>query len=141
MRASRSHGGLREHFLVRIIFQDWKESQSRKIKNTFLGCCFATTMIVLIFCLYYVATSQITLGSGACSPGRVTACKILEQDRHTLQENHKLACTHRLTPFSSFFLILKGGCTDAFQGSYNIHLGGLCSHPDKPHEDILNEKT
>ena len=86
MRASRSHGGLWEHFLVRIIFQDWKESQSRKIKNTFLGCCFATTMIVLIFCLYYVATSQITLGSGACSPGRVTACKILEQDRHTLQQ-------------------------------------------------------
>ena len=49
MRASRSHGGLREHFLVRIIFQDWKESKSRKIKNTFLGCCFAATMIVLIF--------------------------------------------------------------------------------------------
>ena len=33
MRASRSHGGLREHFLVRIIFQDWKESQSRKMKK------------------------------------------------------------------------------------------------------------
>ena len=33
MRTSRSHGGLREHFLVRIIFQDWKESQSRKIKK------------------------------------------------------------------------------------------------------------
>ena len=97
-------------------------------------------MIVLTFCLYCVATSQVTLGSGACSPGRLTACKILEQDGHTLQTYHKLACTHRLTPFSSSFLILKGGCTDAFQGSYNIRLGGLCSHPDKPHEDILIEK-
>ena len=48
MRASRSHGGLWEHFLVRIIFQDWLSFQSRKIKNTFLGCCFATTMIVLV---------------------------------------------------------------------------------------------
>ena len=37
MRASRSHGGLREHFLVRIIFQDWKESQSRKIKKLLFG--------------------------------------------------------------------------------------------------------
>ena len=104
MRASRSHGGLREHFLVRIIFPGLERKPVPENKKvTFLGCCFATTMIVLTFCLYYVATSQITLGSGACSPGRVTACKILEQDRHTLQKHHKLACTRRLTPFSSSF--------------------------------------
>ena len=82
MRTSCSHGGLREHFLVRFIFQDWKESQSWKIKKL---------LFVLLLrnhhdrSYFLFATSQVTLGSGACSPGRLTACKILEQDRHTLQ--------------------------------------------------------
>ena len=103
MRASRSHGGLREHFLVRIIFQDWKESQSWKIKKLFFGLLLRNHHDRYYFCLYYVATSQITLGSGACSPGRVTACKILEQDRHTLQKTQAGLHTPPLTLLFLFF--------------------------------------
>ena len=49
MRASRSHGGLWEHFLVRIIFPGLERKPVPENKKvTVLGCCFATTMIVLV---------------------------------------------------------------------------------------------